>query len=125
MTTRPKLAHPERSPAVSRTESLNFLTFLQTFRRGRLVQDADDYLSEIVEAVQETGGTGKLVLELPVKMNKGGQLEITPRIKIDKPRPSVGTGVYFATPEGRLSRTDPAQMDIEDLPGVGRGDAVN
>ena len=33
---------------------------------------------------------------------------------IKKPARALGTGIYFATEDGRLTRRDPNQMDIED-----------
>lgn len=93
---------------------LNFLEFLQSFRRGDLLHACDQRMTELVEAVSETGGSGTLTLKIPFKVNKAGQLECHPEVAVKKPQPAMGTGIYFATPEGRLTRRDPNQMDIED-----------
>lgn len=93
---------------------LNFLEFLQTFRRGELLADGDQKLSELVESINLTQGAGSLALILKLKMNKAGQIEIIPSVKITKPTRTLGTGIYFASDEGRLTRRDPKQMDIED-----------
>lgn len=103
----------ERSPRVARHD-LNFLEFLQSFRRGELLHAADIKLQELVEAIAETGGTGSLSLKIKVKPNKAGQIEIVPDVQISKPTRALGTGIYFATDDGRLTRRDPHQMDIED-----------
>lgn len=94
--------------------SINFLEFLQSFRRGELLSQADRELEKVVEAMAETGGDGKLVIELPFKLNKAGQIECTPKVKATVPQRPMGTGIYFADDEGRLSRRDPRQYDIED-----------
>ncbi len=97
-------------------EELNFLEFLQDFRRGELLRELSAQLSEMVTAVQETGRGGTLVLKLPYKVNKAGQLECDPVVDIKKPRRSLGTGIYYATPDGALTRRDPNQGDwVEEL----------
>lgn len=94
--------------------NLTFLELLQSHRRGEILARADELLEELVEAVAETGEKGELTIKLPFKVNKAGQIEITPEIAIKKPRPSMATGIYFASDDNRLTRRDPRQMDIED-----------
>ena len=93
---------------------LNFLELIQSFRRGELLAEGDAKLSGLIEAVQRTGSGGDLAMKMKVKVNKAGQLEIVPEITIKKPSRALGTGIYFATDEGRLTRRDPHQLDIED-----------
>ncbi|QQA44911.1 hypothetical protein FHY64_06575 [Pelagovum pacificum] len=100
---------------------MNFLTFLQTFRRGQLVSEGDDRLHELIEAIGETSGSGSLTLKIDFKTNKAGQLETTPTITIKKPSKSIGTGIYWPTIDGLLSRSDPNQADIEDYIGARSG----
>ena len=93
---------------------LNFPEFLQTFRRGDLMQQADAKLQQVIEAMRETGGNGTLTIKLPFKMNKAGQIECTPSVDAKIPTKPMGTGIYYASDDGRLSRRDPNQLDIED-----------
>jgi len=93
-------------------EDLNFLEFMQSFRRGELLAEANEQLEEMIAAVQNTGGKGELVLKLPFKRNDAGQIECLPTVTSKKPRRKLGTGIYFATDEGRLTRRDPAQADM-------------
>lgn len=95
-----------------KSDELNFLEFLQSFRRGELLAEANDQLSELIEAVQRTGAKGELVLKLPFKVNDAGQIECVPVVTSKKPRRALGTGIYFATGEGRLTRRDPNQDDL-------------
>lgn len=107
--------HPTaRKDAAMARHDLNFLEFLQSFRRGELLADGDQKLSELVEAINTTQGGGTLNLSLKLKMNKAGQIEIVPGITIKKPSRTLSTGIYFASDDGRLTRRDPNQMDIED-----------
>ncbi len=95
-------------------DTMNFLELIGSFRRGALVNKADVEMAKVIAAVRDTGGTGKITIELPFKTNKGGQIECTPEVKSKIPTVPVGTGIYFATEDGALSRRDPMQMDIED-----------
>ena len=93
---------------------LNFLEFLQTFRRGELLAEGDAKLTELVEALAIQKGNGSLTQKLNFKTNKAGQIEIVPDMTIKKPACAFGTGIYFASDDNRLTRRDPNQMDIED-----------
>ncbi len=93
---------------------LNFLELIQSFRRGELLTEGDTKLSELIEAIRDTGGSGTPSLKLNFKTNKAGQLECVPDLSIKKPTRALGTGIFFATDDGRLTRRDPNQMDIED-----------
>lgn len=93
---------------------LNFLEFIQSFRRGELLAEGDSLLNELVDAVKLTGGKGAITLVLPLAMNKAGQLECQPSMTVKKPRRAIGTGIYYATDDGRLSRRDPNQHEMFD-----------
>lgn len=99
---------------MARPDDLTFLEFLNTFRRGSLIAQLDAMLSEVLTAMNDTGGDGAITLTLPLKRNKGGQIECTPRLKAERPRAALGTGIYYATEDGRLTRSDPGQLDMLD-----------
>jgi hypothetical protein len=88
--------------------------FMQSFRRGELLRQGDEALREIVSAMAENGGDGELTIKLPFKRNKAGQIECTPKLAMKVPQRPMGTGIYFTDDDGRLSRRDPNQYDIED-----------
>ncbi len=94
--------------------SINFLEFMQSFRRGELLREGDQQLSKVIEAMHATGGDGEINIKLPYKLNKAGQIECTPKLTAKIPQRPMGTGIYFADDEGRLTRRDPNQYDIED-----------
>ena len=94
--------------------SLNFLEFMQGFRRGELLREGDQQLSRVIEAMAATGGDGEITLKLPFKRNKAGQVECTPKFTARIPQRPMGTGIYFADDDGHLTRRDPNQYDIED-----------
>lgn len=96
------------------TDNLGFVQLMQNFRRGTLISAADAKLAELLEAIAETGKGGTLTVTIPLKMNKGGQIECDPKVDIKKPVRDIGTGIYYLDGENRLTRRDPNQMDIED-----------
>lgn len=96
------------------TVELNFLQFVQTFRRGELLDDCNQKLNELMDAIGETGKSGKLSLTFDFKIAKGGHLEVTATPKISKPSQAIPPGIYFTNDQNRLTRRDPRQMDIED-----------
>lgn len=105
----------ERTRAMTpRNHDLNFMEFLTSFRRGELLADADQKLSDLVEALALHHGAGSITIKLAFKVNKAGQIEVNPDIALKKPVRALGTGIYFASDAGRLTRRDPNQMDIED-----------
>lgn len=93
---------------------LNFMEFLQGFRRGELVGTLDDHLEELMAAIRDTGGKGDLTLKLPFKVNDAGQIECVPQVTLKRPQRPIGTGIFFVSEEGRLTRRDPAQDDFFD-----------
>lgn len=93
-------------------DELNFLEFLQSFRRGELLREANDQLEDLIRAVKDTGGKGDITIKLPFKINDAGQLECVPRVDSKRPRRALGTGIYFATENGQLTRRDPDQADM-------------
>jgi hypothetical protein len=93
---------------------LSFLEFLQSHRRGELLHEANDQLTELMTAVKTTGGKGDLTLKLTFKVNDAGQIECVPLLSCKKPRKPLGLGIYFVTDDGGLTRRDPAQDDFLD-----------
>ena len=95
-------------------DELSFLEFLQTFRRGELLSEGNNLLSELMAALRDTGGKGDLTVKLSFKVNDAGQIECVPQLSCNKPRKPLGTGIYFVTEDGGLTRRDPAQDDFLD-----------
>lgn len=105
------IAPKGRTMAKPPPAELTFLALLQSFRGGVVLADADQALSELIAAINDTGSKGTLTLTMPLKMNKGGQIEILPTIALKKPRRALPAGIFYATDDNRLSRRDPSQGD--------------
>ncbi|MES2814501.1 MAG: hypothetical protein V4720_06365 [Pseudomonadota bacterium] len=102
--------------------AIGFLQLLQTHRRGEISTEADAALTDILTALREFGGAGKLTLTLKLKLNKTGQIELAPDLKTEKPRRAMSTGLFFADQDGRLLRRDPDQPDWVDEVAARRGE---
>lgn len=88
-----------------------FTDILREIRKGKIVDQASRQLAELVRAVDETGKSGKLTLELTVKPDKGGgsQKIIAAAIKISIPREDLPEAIFFSDDEGDLHREEPRQ----------------
>ena len=95
-------------------DAMTFIEFLQTFRRGELLSVAHEQWDELMNAIRITGGKGEFTLKLSFKVNAAGQLETVPLVTIKKPRKPLGTGIYYLTEDGALTRRDPAQEELFD-----------
>ncbi len=95
-------------------DELNFLEFLQSFRRGELLDHGNEKLHEVINAVAMYGSKGSITIVLPFEVNKAGQIECAPSISAKLPVKPMGTGIYYATDEGTLCRRDPRQLDMID-----------
>lgn len=92
-----------------------FTDTLNSLRYGTLNDDLTKALNELTAKCADTGRAGKLTLTLQLKPGKGGQIEIFDDIKVAAPKEERGSSIFFATPEGNLTRDDPKQLQIEGL----------
>ena len=98
---------------------LNFTEFIDRIDKGTLSNELEEELQNVVAAVQESGKTGKLKLEIKVKpaaQNDSKQLFIEPKIKTNEPRPSRAPSIFYADEESRLHRSDPDQIEMDMRP---------
>lgn len=81
---------------------------------GRLCQELDEKLSEVIAGVLMTGNKGKICLELNVK-RKGmaNQLQIDTAIKTTVPQRDMPSKIVFADSDGNIYRDDPNQGQLE------------
>ncbi len=92
---------------------MSFNATLQSIRDGQLLELLTGKLSDIVEAVEETGKAGQLVLTMKIKPNGEGAVTINSDVKAKVPEPAVGDAIFFVS-DGNLVRRNPRQGDIED-----------
>lgn len=86
---------------------------------GVFIDTASDKLAELVNAVSESGKSGRLDLAIHVKKaTRGGAMILTGAVKLTKPAEAPYEAMLFATPEGNLVADDPHQqkLDLKTVP---------
>lgn len=98
---------------------VDFVSTVMEMRNGKVAADISDKFNELIAAVLDTGGGGKIAITFDVKpsradMQHGGVKEVTMShsVKLTKPERPIGDAIFFITPDGSLSRTDPEQMEM-------------
>lgn len=91
---------------------------LVEMRSGRVLQDINTKFNQVLAAVLDTGGKGKVTIELniePGRMGTGGcvlEVELSHNIKLKTPEHDIGKAVFFVDKSGLLTRDDPEQTDL-------------
>jgi hypothetical protein len=93
----------------------SILDVLRDQRYGELHDELSNAMNELVKSVENTQKAGSLTLTLKIKPSTAGALELSDEIKLKKPELPKGASLFFATPEGNLTRNDPRQQA---LPGI-------
>lgn len=94
----------------------DLLAVLLDMRSGAVAADCNQKFNEVLKAVIETGGKGKLTIDLfiaPSKMGMGGavvEVETSHECKTKKPELAIGKSFFFVQKDGTLTRDDPAQV---------------
>ena len=98
---------------------------LRHVRGGLLINEATEQLADVVKAVEITGKSGRLVIELQVKkLSRSGALEIIDKVTAKVPTEAPLTTMMYPTPEGNLITEDPrqAKLDLKAIRAVGAAD---
>lgn len=96
------------------SDTLSLLQLFQVHRRGELMHHAEKKYRELIEAIEEHGGSGHITIKIPLKRTKSGTIESQPSVSISKPEKALSNGIYWLGRDGRLSQRDPEQYDLED-----------
>lgn len=86
----------------------HFLQAIGQVDGGAAVEVADDYLTEVLQAVRGTGKKGTVTIELHVASNGERGYEVTTKVKAKAPEVEFGRSFFYTDQNGRLSRTPPA-----------------
>lgn len=102
---------PDQAP-----DTKTFPEIIRELDRGRLQSELEEKLTDVVEAVLESGKAGNLKLEIRVKKAGGGdsnQLLLDAKVTTKEPQVEKPTTLYFADGENHLMRRDPRQFEME------------
>lgn len=93
----------------------DFHDLLISMRSGSVMMDLNEKFNEVLAAVLETGGKGKLTIDIniePARMGVGGcvlEVKTQHTTKLKKPQHDIGSSTFFVDSEGKLVRDDPTQ----------------
>lgn len=92
-----------------------FFDVARDIRQGMFLDECADKLQEVVRAVDETGKSAKLVIEISVTpaARVGGAVKIADKVVTKLPALPAGETIMFMTPENNLVANDPKQQTLE------------
>ena len=79
----------------------------------QLLDLASEKLSELVNAITNTGKAGSLTMKIELKPSTAGALAVRGDVKIKKPQRMPREALLWATPDGNLMADDPRQIKME------------
>ena len=91
---------------------------LVEMRSGAVAADCSQRLTEVLQAVMQTGKKGRLTIDImiePAKIALGEVKEVALKhvCKVVEPVQDPGVTIFFPLKDGNLSRQDPNQMALE------------
>jgi hypothetical protein len=93
----------------------DFSSIIEDLDHGQVNINASAQLAELVQAVHETGDSGKLVLTLNVSQ-EGTMCVIKPQVKTSVPRPNAAPSMFFYGKDpGEITREDPRQLALRSI----------
>lgn len=92
----------------------SFLDVLSEIRGGAALADAARDLQELVQAVRDTGKSGKLTFAITVEPDKSDDTVVTlqPDVTLKLPKRPRAKGIFFMDRHGNLTREDPRQLEL-------------
>lgn len=91
-----------------------FIDVLKSIDRGNTIFDLEDAITEVVEKVMQHKTSGQVSLTLDIKIDpQTDAIKVIPDVKMKKPKRQKRGSLFFPTPEGRLSRANPNQHEMD------------
>lgn len=100
----------------------DLLKVLMDMRSGAVAADINAKFNEMIASVLENRGKGELTITLkaePSRFGKTGavlEVQTEHSVKMKKPELSIGKSTFFVASDGRLTRDDPAQTAMFEIP---------
>jgi hypothetical protein len=91
-----------------------FNATMAQLRNGQTQIEASEQLAELVQACRDTNKVGEITIKIKVRPDGAtGQYFLEDQITMKAPKQERGKTLFFGTPEGNLSRTDPKQRELD------------
>lgn len=87
---------------------------LGQLRGGYALHEAGKRMDECVRAVRATGKKGSITITIDIMPDKTDDriIKMQPTIKAKIPEKGFSEGIFFVAPDGRLTKEDPAQLEL-------------
>lgn len=87
---------------------------LGQIRGGYALGEAGRELDAVVKAVKATGKKGSVTFTIEVVPDKTDDriVVMTPSVNTKLPKKGFSPGIFFLGPDGRLTKEDPAQLEL-------------
>lgn len=104
----------ETLPNLDQPQPTPFATLFETLAAGTANADATAALAEVVQAVEDLGRAGKVLVELTVEPegDSGRHVAIRSAVTAKPPRPKAAGSILFVGPGGSVHRNDPYQRQM-------------
>ncbi|MFL0806711.1 MAG: hypothetical protein K6L60_05435 [Oceanobacter sp.] len=89
-----------------------FATVIAQLQNGTTQAEASEMLSELVSACRMTNKVGEMNLKIKVRPDGNGQYFLEDQLTSKAPKMERGKTLFFGTPDGNLTRTDPKQRSL-------------
>lgn len=99
------------------------LDVLRELEDGKLLNDLSIDLNELIRQVKHCTKAGSLTLKIDIKPVNNDTHNVTAEasVKVNAPKLSRRSTLFFTTPDCNLSRTDPAQRTLPGLESLDGG----
>lgn len=89
------------------------ISLLQQLQRGKVLEESDNRLAELIHAIRDHGKSGKLTLEFEFRSLSSGTVSISGRVKCTAPSETQPPSIFFTTELDGLSRNNPEQVEMD------------
>lgn len=86
---------------------------LRLINGGSFIDEISVDMNKLVRAIDENGGTGKLVIELSVKKSAGGAVAVSAKHALKTPAVKPDETLLWPTVEGNLVIDNPHQRKLD------------
>jgi hypothetical protein len=103
-----------KSLAEHKEQIRNTLAFLEKYRDGALLTELADAFAEATDVCHETKKPAKITISFGLRsISDDGAVEIGDVVDVKLPKQTKGTGIFYTTPNGAFTRSDPRQHNME------------
>ncbi len=92
-----------------------FFDVARDLRRGQFLDECTEKMQEVINSVEETNKSAKLIIEVTVQpaSRLGGAVKVSDKVTTKLPALEAGETIMFVTNDNNLVANDPRQQNLE------------